>query len=364
MNLNDMGPLLIVISRDEVRRRDITGPLTTLKHLITDRESIRANMLNVDVSFSGYENMREELFEILEVREFVHALDAQFPFWLYFLSRHFTGLQCLAYCYLPPFLTPDARAESHPKQLVDLVERRWGPALFQICSVAGHTEDETDALLESAMEYFASGPHEAVTEMANTGWGAEQGVNESQDDEDEDQDDEESTDELFSLLIEDAGPFKALGESIRLLLQRPHLPPDQIHDLAKLLLIIESLPRPTPGIQVDLDLIERHQNGESSSVGIRAGSDEIQLDCSQYIIVDPRIGGDSEMEVWFECTVGGYREEIFPFALQQWVERFSVFAADPKMEILIYADSSDDSEIDWSPESSELLWEKLDTNFP
>lgn len=158
MIFNEMGPLLIVISRDEVRRRDITGPLTTLKNLIADHESIRANMLNVDLSFSGYENMREELFEIPEVREYVHALDAQFPFWLYFLSRHFTGLQCLAYCYLPPFLTPEARAASHPKQLVDLVERRWGPALFQICSVAGHTETEADTLLDSAMEYFASGP--------------------------------------------------------------------------------------------------------------------------------------------------------------------------------------------------------------
>jgi hypothetical protein len=155
---SDFGPLLIVISRDEVLRKDISGPITTLKHLIASRENIRANMLNVDISFSGYENTREELFEIPEVRNYVYALDGEFPFWLYFLSRHFMGLQCLAYCHLLPYLTEEARCETHPKQLADLIERRWGPALDKICSAAGHSESEADGLLGSALEYFKSGP--------------------------------------------------------------------------------------------------------------------------------------------------------------------------------------------------------------
>jgi hypothetical protein len=162
MNRTDFGLLLINISRDEVLRQDIRGPLTMLNHLIGSRENIRTNMLNVDASFSGYENTREELFEIPQVRDYVHSLDAQFPFWLCFLSRHFTGLQCLAYCHLLPYLKPEARAKSHPQQLAELVENRWGPALFQICSAAGHTETEADALLESAMEYFASGPSRLI----------------------------------------------------------------------------------------------------------------------------------------------------------------------------------------------------------
>ena len=158
MNQSNFNPLLIVISRDEVLRKDISGPLTTLKHLIASRDNIRANKLNVDVSFSGYENTREELFEILEVRNYVYTLDGEFPFWLYFLSRHFTGLQSLAYCYLLPYLTENARIETHPKQLADLIERRWGPALDSICSAAGHSELEADELLDSALKYFTSGP--------------------------------------------------------------------------------------------------------------------------------------------------------------------------------------------------------------
>lgn len=158
MNLGDFGPILIVISREEVERRDITAPLEAFKALLLDRETIRANRTNVDVSFSGYERTRDELFEIPEVRNYVYALDAKFPFWLYFLSRSFTGLQCIAYCHLLPFLTPEARAKHHLQKLAELIERRWGPALFELCSTVGHTEAEADALLASAMAYFQSGP--------------------------------------------------------------------------------------------------------------------------------------------------------------------------------------------------------------
>ena len=158
MNRGDFGPILIVIGRDEVARQDTSGPLKVLNALLVNRETIRANQTNVDISFNGYGHTREELFEISAVRDYVQALDAKFPYWLYFLSRDFTGLQCVAYCHLLPFLTPEAQARRHPQQLGELIENRWGPALFDLCAKLGHTEAEANALLESAMAYFISGP--------------------------------------------------------------------------------------------------------------------------------------------------------------------------------------------------------------
>lgn len=151
-------PVVIVISRDEVQRNDTSAPLATLKQFLQDRESIRSYCTRVDICFDGYDRTREELFEIPQVRNYVYALDAQFPFWLYFLSREFLGLQCLAHCFLPPFLTEEARARIHPERLAKLIDDRWGPALFHICSAAGHTEPETNELLRSAIEYFKLGP--------------------------------------------------------------------------------------------------------------------------------------------------------------------------------------------------------------
>lgn len=149
---------MVVVSRQEVESGDTSGPLSTLKHLISSQQMVREFRTRVDIAFDGYNDTSHELFEMPEVRNYVYALDEQFPYWLYFLSRNYAGLQCLTLCHLLPYLTPEAQAERHPRQLADLIERRWGPALNHICAAAGFPDSEADALLESALIYFKSGP--------------------------------------------------------------------------------------------------------------------------------------------------------------------------------------------------------------
>jgi len=158
LSLDDFGPIMVVVSRDEVEGSDISGPLSTLRHLISSPEIIRACRERVNIAFDGYNETTEELFEMPNVRNFVHALDAEFPYWLYFLSRSFSSLQCITLCFLPPFLTEEARVRIHREQLKNLIERRWGPALNHICGAADIPDSECDALLESALRYFVDGP--------------------------------------------------------------------------------------------------------------------------------------------------------------------------------------------------------------
>lgn len=158
MNLDEFGTLMVVVSRQEVESGDTSGPLSTLKHLISSQQMVREFRTRVDIAFDGYNETSDELFEIPEVRNYVHALDEQFPYWLYFLSRNYAGLQCITLCHLLPYLTDEARAETHPRQLADILERRWGPALNHICAAAGFPDSEADALLESALIYIKSGP--------------------------------------------------------------------------------------------------------------------------------------------------------------------------------------------------------------
>src|SRR5437764_7783508 len=96
MTFEEFDPIIVVVSRAEVESGDTSGPLSTLRHLISSPEIIRQCREHVALSFDGYEDTREELFEIPELRKYVYALDTEFPYWLYFLSRHFTSLQCLA----------------------------------------------------------------------------------------------------------------------------------------------------------------------------------------------------------------------------------------------------------------------------
>ena len=313
MNRSDFEPLLIIISRDEVLRQDTSGPLTILKHLIANRENIRANMLNVDVSFSGYENTREELFEIPEVRDYVYALDAQFPFWLYFLSRHFTGLQCLAYCHLLPYLTPEARAKSHPQKLAELMERRWGPAMFELCSVAGHTETEANALLQSAMDYFTSGPTKLFDESNN----------------------EEFSDQFAS----DAIPFKSEDEHIRdqlllacrAILRRPELAPSQIVAIGGFIWILQQLPffqeEPSGGIA----LVTYSNETDWSAYDLTINEDGLTLETMESY--NSSHGTEHESQTYFK--VSGDWREIRGDSVDEWLLTFQERAQDPEASLSI-----------------------------
>jgi hypothetical protein len=149
--------LCIVVSRQEVEAGDIQPALSTLKQLIVSPETARAYKEKVDIAFDGYDDYLAELFEIPKVRDYVHALDGQFPFWLFFLSKRHLGLQCLALCFLLPYLTDKAKAETHPKQFEELLIKRWFPAMNAIAEYAGLKEDEVEALTVRAMKYFTEG---------------------------------------------------------------------------------------------------------------------------------------------------------------------------------------------------------------
>lgn len=158
MTLDDCGTLIVVVGREEVETSDTSAAMSVLSRLLSTPEMIRQFRTRVDLAFDGYNSVRDELFEIPSVRQYVSQLDAEFPYWLYFMSRNYCGLQCISRCFLLPHLTERVQAERHPRQLTELIERRWGPALNHMCAACGLSDDEADALLVSAMNYFKFGP--------------------------------------------------------------------------------------------------------------------------------------------------------------------------------------------------------------
>jgi hypothetical protein len=153
-----VDPIMLVVSREEVEGGDISRPQATFSKLLSSPETIRHFRERLDISFFGYDQDRRELFEIPEVRSFVHKLDEIFPYWLFFLSRYYLGLQCITFCFLPPFLTPESRQRIHTERLMKLMEDRWLPALYHISAAIGLDEQTLEALQKSAAEYFIVGP--------------------------------------------------------------------------------------------------------------------------------------------------------------------------------------------------------------
>ena len=152
---------IIVFSREQVEAQDTSSAIEALSALIQSPQQALSFFEQVDVAFDGYNETRDELFEIPQVREFVYLLDGKFPYWLYFLTKTGTGLQCIAYCFLPPFLTPTAKAKHFPERLNDLLTRRWFPAMNQICEWTGFTEQQIESLTNRSVDYLLGGPLDA-----------------------------------------------------------------------------------------------------------------------------------------------------------------------------------------------------------
>jgi hypothetical protein len=149
---------VIVVSRSEVEAKDPSSVLRALRALVGSPDAARQHFESVDIAFHGYDAVREELFEIPEVREFVYALDEQFPYWLFFLDKSALGLKCLAHCFLPPFLTAEARQRIHREQLAELLSNRWFPAMNQICEWVGFSEAQIERLTNRSVDYLFGGP--------------------------------------------------------------------------------------------------------------------------------------------------------------------------------------------------------------
>jgi hypothetical protein len=148
----------MVISRREMDCGDRSTTLAALMTCIATPEQARANLEDLDIAFDGYDHDGREIFEIPEVRDLVSRLDAEFPFWLFFMNKRLLGLQAITLCLMPPYLTPDARKKIFPEVLGDLLTKRWLPAMNQVCAYCDFTDDEISDLTDRSLNYMHFGP--------------------------------------------------------------------------------------------------------------------------------------------------------------------------------------------------------------
>jgi hypothetical protein len=152
------GPIVVIISRDEVEMLDTSSVMKTLRSCLESTECALSYFERLDVAFDGYNNDPRELFEIPEVREYVSILDSQFPYWLFFLTKKGLGLQCIMLCFMPPNLANEAHGTVLPHRLDDLLSRRWFPAMDQVCQSVGFSEQQIEDLTDRVVNYFIDGP--------------------------------------------------------------------------------------------------------------------------------------------------------------------------------------------------------------
>ena len=158
----EFSPVILVITRDEIASKDTSSALNVLSHCIASADLARDMHGKLDICFSGYDDDSREVFEIEEIRDFVQLLDLEFPYWLYFMDRSAEGLYAVTMCFLPPFLTKEARENIYPERLASLLTSRWFPAMNYLCANTGFSEKQIDDLTDEIMTYYFKG-YESVS---------------------------------------------------------------------------------------------------------------------------------------------------------------------------------------------------------
>lgn len=148
---------VIVISRQDIEAKNFSA-LLVLEEVLSDAATARHYRERLDICVSGYDEIKLELWEIPEVRDYIQALDEKWPYWLFFMSRAGLGLQFAMQCFVPPFLTREAFNQEFPRRMEQLFTKRWFPAMNTVADWAGFEEKDIRALTDSAVEYMFSGP--------------------------------------------------------------------------------------------------------------------------------------------------------------------------------------------------------------
>lgn len=152
----DRRSLTVVIGRDEIEARDTSRLEHVFRQLLAPEAAVKY-CERVELAVVGYEEDPRVLHEIPEVRDFIHMLDEEFPYWCYFLTKHGMGLLLVLACFCPTDLPVDGRPYVAEAIGTYLMERGL-PAMIEICESVGCSEPEKRHLADQVMDYFSNGP--------------------------------------------------------------------------------------------------------------------------------------------------------------------------------------------------------------
>lgn len=145
--------LNIVISRQEILSRDISIVMATLSQLLNNSKLALHFKERVDITFDGYNDIPDELWEIPEVRNYVYELDRAFPFWFFFLSKNGSALYVILKCYLLPFLTPEADNTENTPRIQTFLDNHF-LAMNGIGNQLNISYEENIAMSNRVFKYF------------------------------------------------------------------------------------------------------------------------------------------------------------------------------------------------------------------
>ena len=144
------------ISHREINDHDTSRSLALLNGLTQEKDIAWIARGKLVLSVDGYDNDPRELYEVPEVRRFIHSLHTRWKYWFFFANENYATLPVVCFCInggtkVTPNIT-QVDADSF-----DRFYRECADACNDLCDKFGFPEEENHKRLLSAYQQLTSG---------------------------------------------------------------------------------------------------------------------------------------------------------------------------------------------------------------
>jgi hypothetical protein len=153
INFKSYALVQLVISHDDVLNCDIKELAEILNGILESRQNVIDGRGMIALSFDGYEDDPRDVWDISEIRRYVAALDAAFPYWFYFLHPKADTLRVLCLC-LCAVVKAGSGVNPEPEDFKLFFYDHFA-AVNRLCDTFNLGEATRTSITREIMEYFA-----------------------------------------------------------------------------------------------------------------------------------------------------------------------------------------------------------------
>ena len=150
-----LEPVMLVLTRPRIEAGDADEALDLLQELVSDTEVTLSCCGRVSLVIDGYNDDPRELFEVAEVRAFLQALDARWPYWYFFLSQADDSIKLLESCLCDSIEVVPGVNAIDTEQLTASLTRHFA-ALNRLCEAINLPEQRVEEITEGVISLIRS----------------------------------------------------------------------------------------------------------------------------------------------------------------------------------------------------------------
>lgn len=154
-------PVFLMFSRQQIETGDIGEPLEFLRGLTADPRAALDYCGRISLMVDGYNDDPREIFEISEVRAFLKGLDAQWPYWFFFLSQADDSIKLLESCLCDTIEVIPSVASIDLDQMERALARHFG-AMNRLCEALNVPEVQIEQMSEGIVSLIQNASVERI----------------------------------------------------------------------------------------------------------------------------------------------------------------------------------------------------------